>query len=95
MCLRGEELGLSHGRTRELTAVLTQVGQGLMVQQEATTNLVQTTQSTFLYAITGVPIPDFGKKATKSPKSLKDIQWYLQAMFSNGCQELRMRMRIT
>lgn len=66
----------------DLAAVVAQVGQGLVVQQNATTKIMETMRSTSRRTITGVPIPEFGGKSTESPNLwLRDIPRYLQATF--------------
>ena len=73
----------------DLAAVLAQIGQGLVVQQETTTRILETMNRTTRSAITGIPIPEFGGKATESPKLwLRDIRRYLQATYPDGSPDL-------
>ena len=73
----------------DLAAVLAQIGQGLVVQQETTTRILETMNRTTRSTITGIPIPEFGGKATESPKLwLRDIRRYLQATFPDGSPDL-------
>ena len=83
-----------HTGSLDLPAVLAQIGQGLVVQQETTTRILETMNRTTRSTITGIPIPEFGGKATESPKLwLLDIRRYLQATFPDGSPDLGVTLR--
>lgn len=74
---------------------LAQIGQGLVMQQEAATRISEAMKRTKWKKITGIPNREFEWKTTESPSFwLRDVQRYVQAALPDSSLDLGATMRI-